>query len=116
MRMLTVQPVKSGERIGGSLEEIALHDFSIFKGFFDFDLDILKEELELDDIAVLKNYVSTADNGKILNKRIRDRIVSLSRQLEQAEDVQQFLSYVAEFYKDFGVGNPGTAQGIPDRT
>ncbi|MCI5878452.1 MAG: ATP-binding protein [Lachnospiraceae bacterium] len=94
-------------KIGGSLEEIALHDFSIFKGFFDFDLDILKEELELDDIAVLKNYVSTADNGKILNKRIRDRIVSLSRQLEQAEDVQQFLSYVAEFYKDFGVGTLG---------
>ena len=43
----------------------------------------------------------------LFNKRIRDRICNLSRELEQAEDVQSFKQCVTEFYREFGVGKLG---------
>ena len=93
--------------VGGSMEKIALHDITIFKALFDFDLDVLTDALTVDGIDIIKNYDSGNSNSKILNQRIRDRIVTMSGQLEQAENETEFLQYVTEFYKEFGVGTLG---------
>lgn len=94
-------------KIGGSLEAVALHDFAIFKDLFDFNLNTLAEKMDIDSMSLLTNYVSSSGNGRIFNQRIRDRIVSLSRLLEQSSDTGEFLNHVTEFYKDFGVGTFG---------
>ena len=93
--------------VGGSMEKIALHDITIFKALFDFDLDVLTDALTVDGIDIIKNYDSGNSNSKVLNQRIRDRIVTMSGQLEQAENETEFLQYVTEFYKEFGVGTLG---------
>lgn len=93
--------------VGGSMEKIALHDISIFKSLFDFDLNVLTGALGVDGIEIIKNYESGNSNSKVLNQRIRDRIVTMSRQLEQAGNEEEFLQFVTEFYKEFGVGTLG---------
>ncbi|MGN0350469.1 MAG: ATP-binding protein [Roseburia sp.] len=93
--------------VEGSINQIVLHDFKIIKSLFDFDLDVLKDYFEMDCMDVVKNYVSINGNSKIFNKRIRDRICELTRQLEQAETVEQFKEFVTKFYQDFGVGKLG---------
>lgn len=93
--------------VEGSINQIVLHDFKIMKSLFDFDLDILEKYFEMDCMDVVKNYVSINGNSKIFNKRIRDRICELTRQLEQAKTVEQFKEFVTKFYQDFGVGKLG---------
>ena len=43
----------------------------------------------------------------MFNKRIRDQIVALAVELEQAVDVEAFGRAVTEFYRRFGVGKFG---------
>ena len=93
--------------VGGSMEKIALHDITIFKALFDFDLDVLTDALTVDGIDIIKDYDSGNSDSKVLNQRIRDRIVTMSKQLEQAGDETEFLRFVTEFYKEFGVGTLG---------
>ena len=93
--------------VGGSMEKIALHDITIFKALFDFDLDVLTDALTVDGIDIINDYDSGYSDSKVLNQRIRVRIVTLSKQLEQAGDETEFLRFVTEFYKEFGVGTLG---------
>ena len=94
-------------RITGSINELALHDFAIFKELFDFDLLELQKELELPEFAILKDYKRAHRGGKVFNHRIRDRICALSVRLEQTETVEEFKDEVTEFYREFGVGKLG---------
>ena len=93
--------------IEGSINEIALHDFEVFRYFFEFDLEELVRKLGVDCIPVLLHYERFEGNGKVFNSRIRDRICDLSVRLEQTENVSEFKDCVTEFYRDFGVGKLG---------
>ena len=93
--------------IEGSINEIALHDFEVFRNFFEFDLEDLGRKLGVDCIPVLLHYERFEGNGKVFNSRIRDRICELSVKLEQTQSVSEFKDCVTEFYRDFGVGKLG---------
>lgn len=94
-------------KVEGSINQLALHDFSIFRELFEFDLNQIETELETDCMPILENYTRTEGTGKIFNHRIRDRICNLSRRLEEVDSVEEFKNGVTEFYKDFGVGKLG---------
>lgn len=91
---------------GGSLDQLALHDFRIFKGLFDQDIRSLDGEGE-SLWAQIASYEAARENGRVFNKRIRDRIVSLALSLEQAKDGEAFQREVTQFYREFGVGKFG---------
>lgn len=93
--------------VEGSINVFALHDFEIFKELFDFDLNMLAEELAIPVLNGITDYKRVAGNSKVFNTRIRDRICNLSCQLEQAKTTEEFQQAAAEFYKDFGVGKLG---------
>ena len=93
--------------IEGSINEIALHDFEVFRYFFEFDLEDLGRKLGVDCIPVLLHYERFEGNGKVFNSRIRDRICELSVKLEQTQSVSEFKDCVTELYRDFGVGKLG---------
>lgn len=93
--------------VEGSINQIALHDFRIMKSLFDFDLSVLEEYFAVECMDAVKDYVSINGNSKIFNKRIRDRICGLTKQLEQAKTAEQFKEFVTDFYRDFGVGKLG---------
>ena len=93
--------------IEGSINEIALHDFEVFRYFFEFDLEDLGRKLGVDCIPVLLHYERFEGNGKVFNSRIHDPICGLSVKLEQTQSVSEFKDCVTEFYRDFGVGKLG---------
>lgn len=93
--------------VEGSINEIALHDFAIFKEFFDFDMSQLDVRLHTDCVVMILSYRNVDEQSKMFNKRIRDRICDLSVLLANAQDAAEFKNIVTGFYKDFGVGKFG---------
>ena len=93
--------------IDGSINELALHDFAIFKELYDFDLNLLDKVFHTSCCGILCDYQAPKDSGKMFNKRIRDRICEMSRTLAAAKDTKEFMEDMVQFYKDFGVGKLG---------
>lgn len=93
--------------VNGSINELALNDFGVFKELYDFDLTVLDEAFGISCCKVLADYTNTGSNSKMFNSRIRDRICSLSKTLAAAESTEEFMKDMVQFYKDFGVGKLG---------
>lgn len=93
--------------VSGSINDLARHDFTIFKELFGFDFGKLIQKIEIPELALLENYKRSDNSGKVFNHRIRDRICNLSVRLEQCKTVTKFQSEVTDFYREFGVGKLG---------
>lgn len=93
--------------VEGSINEIARHDFAIFKELFDYDFYEMEKNLNAGCLNLLMNYQNVKDGGKVFNRRIRDRICDLARALASASDVDDFKDKLTQFYKEFGVGKLG---------
>jgi hypothetical protein len=93
--------------IEGSLNDLALHDFAIFKEMFELDLERIESVLETDCLENITDYKGADESGIIFNKRVRDRICELGEALGRAEDAEEFKEIVTGFYKEFGVGKFG---------
>ncbi len=91
----------------GSLNEIALHDFEILKGYFDYPLGEVGDALGVKILPEIGNYRSSAAQGRAFNARIREQIVRLSVELAKTTDAQGFKDKVTEFYGSYGVGKLG---------
>ena len=93
--------------VEGSVNQIALHDFSIMKELFDYDFEQLGSYFEMDCMDALLAYEASSDAGRVFNHRIKNRISELKNKLEKVKDVLDFKREVTSFYKDFGVGKLG---------
>ncbi len=93
--------------ITGTVSEVALHDFSIFREMFALDLDELDKLCGTDNAKLLCDYKSGDTRSKMFNTRIRDRILELRDQLAAASTDEEFAQKVTQFYKEFGVGKFG---------
>lgn len=89
---------------GGTLDMLAKNDYRIFKALFDYDLETLEPAAMWKEIA---HYRPSRQESRVFNRRIRDRIVDLAVLLEQSEDENEFQSYMAAFYGEYGVGKFG---------
>lgn len=94
-------------KVLGSINDVALHDFEIFKELFDYDIEELDRKFGVKCFVNLKNYSCAGRDSKMFNKRIRDRICELAGQLSEAESTSDFSDRVTLFYKEFGVGKFG---------
>lgn len=93
--------------VPGSINDLVYHDFEIFKELFDFDFGLVEETLSARCFQLIAEYRGSDDQGKMFNKRIRDRICELTRRLGRASSIEEFKEDVSCFYKDFGVGKLG---------
>lgn len=93
--------------VEGSINEIALNDFRIFKKLFDLDLRRLDNALEITCADMLYDYNTGDVESKVINKRISRRICELAKALGEAPDVEAFKDEVTAFYKEYGVGKFG---------
>ena len=93
--------------VNGSINELALNDFGVFKELYDFDLTVLDEAFGISCCKVLGDYTNTGSNSKMFNSRIRDRICDLSKALAETETAVEFKDIMTQFYKEFGVGKLG---------
>lgn len=93
--------------VPGTINELALHDFAIFKEMFDYDFAEVAEALNIECINLILDYDGVDDAGKVFNKRVRDRVCDLGAALAGVKTPQAFMDTVSEFYKSFGVGKFG---------
>lgn len=100
----------SSEIIGapeGTINQIAMHDFAIFKELMDYDLENIDKALGVDAIAMIRNYKNGGRTSKVFNKRVRDRICELTTLLENSKNAAEYYKHVTDFYKSYGVGKFG---------
>lgn len=93
--------------IEGSINDIALNDFAIFRSLYNMDFSQVEEELGVNCISMIQSFKGNNNGPKLFNSRIRDRIVELSKALGESKDVNEFKKIVTQFYKEFGVGKFG---------
>ena len=96
---------KATEIVGetsGSINTFAIHDFKILKELIhsvpNINGDLLKE---------IYHYEGNGRDSKLVNTRVRDRILRLSKQLIEADSDNEFKDIITEFYKEYGVGKFG---------
>ena len=96
---------KATEIVGetsGSINTFAIHDFKILRELIHFvpniNGDLLKE---------IYHYEGNGRDSKLVNTRVRDRILRLSKQLTEANSDNEFKDIITEFYKEYGVGKFG---------
>lgn len=93
--------------VAGTINEVALHDFKIFRELYEYDLGCFEDKMQTDCLQLLKGYQNISAKSKVFNKRIRDRICNLSIKLGNAQTDEEFKDTMTCFYKEFGVGKLG---------
>jgi hypothetical protein len=93
--------------VEGGINQIALHDFRIFMELFSWDFAEIEDYLGLSWYPMIADYRHAKSDRKIFNRRIRDRICTLSRALAADETPEAFKADVEQFYQEFGVGKFG---------
>lgn len=91
----------------GTLLELAMHDFLIFRELFLYDFNNLGRIVDSSVFNLILNYKRVDGSGKAFNKRIRDCICELSCNLAESKSIGEFAKYVIDFYRRFGVGKLG---------
>lgn len=92
--------------VDGSINDIALHDFGIFKELFAIDFARFDAATSTDYAPIICDY-KQVDEGKMFNKRIRDRICDLAKMLATAGGAAELKEMTTQFYQEFGVGKFG---------
>lgn len=93
--------------VEGSINELVLHDIAVFKEFYDFDFHNLMEVLKAPELSVVMDYHSPSQDGKVYNKRIRDRICHLAQVFNTSQNAEDMKNSLTDFYKEYGVGKFG---------
>lgn len=96
---------KATEIVGetsGSINTFAIHDFKILRELIQFVPNI-----NGDFLREIYHYEGNGRDSKLVNTRVRDRILRLSKQLIDADSDNEFKDIITEFYKEYGVGKFG---------
>ena len=91
----------------GSVNALAMNDFTIFKALFDYDFTALEKELGINCFDIITNYKAVAKKETRFNKNISEKVQGLSEKLEQAATAEAFYELVTAFYEAYGVGKLG---------
>lgn len=95
------------EKVGandGSVNHFAKNDFKVFKNLFDYDFSRIENELGIDCFSLISDYKAIGKKELMYNKNVSEKIIALSRELENAADENEFFDCVTDFYRDYGVG------------
>ncbi|SEL01797.1 hypothetical protein SAMN04487770_10549 [Butyrivibrio sp. ob235] len=93
--------------MGGTIKELALHDLSCFKKWFDIDFSDMTERLHVPEFNSLFTYEVGNAESKVFNTRVRDRICELAVDLAGCSNAEEMLKELTLFYKHYGVGKFG---------
>lgn len=93
--------------IEGTINQMVLHDIRIFKELYDYDFKELMEVLQVPEFRMILSYTGSSLEGKVYNKRIRDRICHLAKRLDADDTPEAMKDTLTEFYKEYGVGKFG---------
>ena len=93
--------------VEGSINALAVHDFSIFKELFDFDFSRFEEVYPSLDVRLITDYRNINEGSKVFNKRIGTGSVSWPCGWGRRRMLRNSWPIWCSFYKEFGVGKLG---------
>ena len=85
--------------VNGSLNELALHYFAIFREWMSIDVCSLGGAKYTELLRAAAAYVPTERDSFVFNHRIRDRICELADRLAQSRDEKEFCAHVTSFLR-----------------
>ena len=88
----------------GTVNTLVKEDFSILRSLFYYDFTALEEKLGIRCFSLFSHYQAVQKNKQMYNQNVSEKVRSLSRALENAEDDREFFQVITSFYKAFGVG------------
>lgn len=100
-------PCEMRGEVEGSINQLALHDITIFKDFYDFDFAEMMDVLKAPEFGMVIDYQGTSHGSKIYSTKIRDRICHLAQQFAACESAWEMKALLTEFYRQYGVGKFG---------
>ena len=90
----------------GSINKAALYDCGILRKIFNADLLATDDKLGT-NFSLLMDFENNNEDERYFNKRIRNRIILLAKELESADCDEAFLGTICDFYGEVGVGKFG---------
>ena len=93
--------------VEGSINRAALHDIALFKELFDHDLNGMAQRLGVRDFDLVLSYEGNAQESRVYNTRIRDRICGLAQRFRTAATPEEMKDMLTDFYREYGVGRFG---------
>ncbi len=93
--------------VEGSINQLVLHDITIFKEFYDYDFTEMMGILKAPEFSAVLAYEGPSQDSKVYKKRIRDRICHLALQFNENKSAAAMKTTLTEFYREYGVGKFG---------
>ena len=93
--------------VEGSVNRAVLHDIVLFKELFDHDFAGLADRLGVRDFDLALSYEGNAQESRVYNTRIRDRICALAQRFRTAATPEEMKDMLTDFYREYGVGRFG---------
>lgn len=93
--------------VDGSVNDIAINDFKIFKKLFDYDFHTIEKDLHISFYELISNYRQTEIKNRLFNPKVSLAIYDLSVALSRSTSYQEFFDLVVDFYLKYGVGKYG---------
>lgn len=93
-----------GGSASGTVSDLSLRDFSVFKQLFDFDLSLIDKVLGIECLYHISNFKNSVRTKALLDADIISALKQLTENLSGCENEEAFYEYISSFYKTYGVG------------
>ncbi len=93
--------------VEGSINQAVLHDITIIKEFFSYDLSRLRRLSGGDGFYLVEDYRTSSQESRVYSRLVRDRICTLAENLKESRSEEEMKETLTTFYGKYGVGRFG---------
>lgn len=93
--------------VEGSINQAVLHDITIIKEFFSYDLSRLRRLSGGDGFYLVEDYRTSSQESRVYSRLVRDRICTLAENLKESCSEEEMKETLTTFYGKYGVGRFG---------
>ncbi|MDD7049469.1 MAG: ATP-binding protein [Lachnospiraceae bacterium] len=93
--------------VEGSINQAVLHDITIIKEFFSYDLSRLRRLSGGDGFYLVEDYRTSSQENRVYSRLVRDRICTLAENLKESRSEEEMKETLTTFYGKYGVGRFG---------
>jgi len=93
-----------GGSASGTVSDLALKDFNVFKQLYDFNLNLIDEALGIECLYHICSFKNSVKSKALLDADISWSLQELTKRLSECENADEFYQYMSNFYKANGVG------------
>lgn len=93
--------------VEGSINQAVLHDITIIKEFFSYDLSRLRRLSGGDGFYLVEDYRTSSQESRVYSRLVRDRICTLAENIKESRSEEEMKETLTTFYGKYGVGRFG---------